>query len=408
MKRTRTEPLHLPQSLIVGVDDRGMSDHAVRAAVDLGPQLGASVELLHAVRVPILEWMGSDVTKGPIALGQALENAEPAVNEHVRQLLDSTPDGGSRRLEDSPRAADFSPRPTDLSSRAGDASSRGAGGSSRPADDPSWTAEDSSRTSDASRTSDVSSRTSDGSARTPDVGSPSQASGTAFSSRTSAAVSLEEASDLRVRVVPGTPTEVLLSEAQRVGSAVIFLGKHEKRGLVDFGSTARAVLAKGAVPVWVQTGTPRPIRRIVAAVDLSQDSLRALSFACLLGAQLGATVRAVHFFDVGALFASITPDPLGFTPAISVLDVRTRVAAEFERVMETFDWRGADHLAEVRDGKAEEGLVELGAESDLIVLGTHGRTGLALGVLGGVAHAVLKQSEAPVLAVPFPSRRFRI
>jgi nucleotide-binding universal stress UspA family protein len=334
MKRTRTNELHLPESLIVGVDDRGMSDHAVRAAVDVGPQLGATVELLHAVRVPVLEWMGSDLTKGPAALGQALETAEPAVNEHVHQLIDSF--------------------------------------------------------------------------RTSDVGSPSQATGAAFSARTSAVVSFAQASDFHVRVVPGTPTEVLLAAAQEAGSAIIFLGQHEKRGLVDFGSTARAVLSKGAVPVWVQTRPPRPIRRIVAAVDLSDDSLRALSYACLLASRLGATVRAVHFFDVSALFASVTPDPLGFTPAISVLDLREKLTEDFERAMAAFDWRGVDHSAEVRDGKAEEGLLELGSTSDLLVLGTHGRTGLALGVLGGVAHAVLKQSDAPVLAVPFPSRRFRI
>jgi len=104
----------------------------------------------------------------------------------------------------------------------------------------------------------------------------------------------------------------------------------------------------------------------------------------------------------------VTPDPLGFTPAISVVDVRARTSEDFERAMAGFDWRGVDHAVEVRDGKAEEGLLELGATSDLLVLGTHGRTGLAFGVLGGVAHAVLKQSEAPVLAVPFPSRTFRI
>jgi nucleotide-binding universal stress UspA family protein len=172
---------------------------------------------------------------------------------------------------------------------------------------------------------------------------------------------------------------------------MIFLGQHEKRGLIDFGSTARTVLAKGTVPVWIQVRPERPVKRILAAIDLSDDSLRAL-----------------HIFDVRALFAAVTPDPLGYSPAISVLEVRAKVSEDFERGMASFDWRGIDHSAEVRDGQAAEGILELAESSDLVVIGTHGRTGLAPSVLGGVAHTVLKQSEAPVLAVPFPSRRFRI
>lgn len=150
------------------------------------------------------------------------------------------------------------------------------------------------------------------------------------------------------------------------------------------------------------------MRKILAAVDLSEDSFRALTFACRLAGPLGATVHAVHFFDERALYASLTPDPLGYTPQVSILDMREKLAEDFERAMALLDWRGIDHTEELRDGKAEDGILELGASSDLVVIGTHGRTGLAFGVLGGVAHTVLKQSEAPVLAVPFPSRRFRI
>jgi nucleotide-binding universal stress UspA family protein len=370
MARIRTDALQIPETLVVGVDDRGMSDHAVRAAVDLGARLGANVELLHAVRVPILEWMGSDVTKGPAALGQALENAEPAINEHVRQLLDTG------------RASDlYSTSPA-----------HSVGLPSRDETDAP-----ASRAFGAAFGS-----------MTSDVGDFPRASDFDSRSATSNVASPTLTSDLHVRVVPGTPTEVLLAAAQHANSAVIFLGQHEKRGLVDFGSTARAVLARGTVPVWIQTRPEQPVQRILVAVDLSQDSLRALAFACRLAGPLGATIRAVHVFDARALYASLTPDPLGYTPPISVADVRDKLADDFERAMEAFDWRGVDHSVELREGKAEEAILELAGSSDLVVLGTHGRTGLALGVLGGVAHTVLKQSEAPVLAVPFPSRRFRI
>ena len=306
MKRTAVGEITLPSKLVVGIDDRGMSDHAVRAALEVSERLGAALELVHAVRVPIAEWMGSDPAKGPAVLGQALEDAQTRINGRVQPLLD-----------------------------------------------------------------------------------------------------VPGSENVRVKVVPGTPAEVLL-QAARGNGTILFLGKHEKRSLFDFGSTARTVLAKGDVPVWIQVRSQARVYRILAPVDLSADSLRALSLAVRLAGPLGATIRAVHFFDAAALFAATTPDPLGFTPLVTPVEVRLKVAEDFDRAMESFDWRGIDHTAGIHDGTAVEGILEAAESADLVVMGTHGRTGVTSSVLGGVAHAVLKKSEVPVLAVPYPSRAFRI
>jgi hypothetical protein len=50
---------------------------------------------------------------------------------------------------------------------------------------------------------------------------------------------------------------------------LIVLGALRRRPAIDFGSTARAVLAKATCPVWVQPGPVGTIRRILVPVDLS-------------------------------------------------------------------------------------------------------------------------------------------
>jgi len=299
----------LPSALVVGVGEAGSSDHAVRAGLDLGARLNAKVHVVHAVRVPLFEWMSSDPAQGPKAAEAMMRRALESVDEHVRTLAGPRPD---------------------------------------------------------------------------------------------------EKKEYSLRVVPGPPAAALLEAAREQRAGWIVLGDHRKRGLVDFGSTARAVLAKGNLPVWIQSRPLRAIDRILAPIDMSEDSLRALGTACALAKALGASVLALHFFDAAALYGAATPDPLGFIPSISVPDLRDKERIAFEAAISAFDWQGVEHNAEFLEGDPIEGILELSQDAELIVIGTHGRTGLASAVLGGVAHSVIKRSDRPVLAIPNPGRRFRL
>jgi nucleotide-binding universal stress UspA family protein len=139
------------------------------------------------------------------------------------------------------------------------------------------------------------------------------------------------------------------------------------------------------VPVWIQARPVRRITRILAPIDLSEDSLRALSSASALAKALGASVCAVHFFGGAGMYAA---------------------RAAFEKAVSGFDWQGVEHSAKFLEGEAIEGILELSQSAELIVLGTHGWTGLASAVLGSVAHSVIQRSDRPVLAIPHPARKF--
>ena len=139
------------------------------------------------------------------------------------------------------------------------------------------------------------------------------------------------------------------------------------------------------------------MRRILVAVDFSENSARALDLALELGGRLGVDVHALHGC---VLLAHALAE--GAHPEAS--DFEARVKAEIERQLTALQasakGRGVDLVTHRVDGNPAECVLaearRLGA--DLICLGTHGRSGLDRLLLGSIAERVLRLSPVPVLA----------
>lgn len=211
-----------------------------------------------------------------------------------------------------------------------------------------------------------------------------------------------------VRIVEGHPAKVLIEEARLRKAGLVVLGPHRKKKLFDLSNTVRAVLARSSVPVWSQSLAARPIRRILAGIDLSHESLSALTIACALAKAFDASVLGVHFFDAKKLSMYVAPDPINYAAPLPIDEMLRAEKARFEKAMKRFDWMGVAHKTEMAEGEPEQGLLDRSSRADLVVLGTHGRTGLASVVLGSVAYAVLKRSKKPVVVVPHPKRKFKL
>lgn len=201
---------------------------------------------------------------------------------------------------------------------------------------------------------------------------------------------------LRLFVKSGQPVHVILERARESGADLVVLGPHAKRGRFDFGSTARGVLAHAGA-VWMQPEALRPVRRILAAVDFSSDSLRALSIARDLASVFGARVTALQAFDA-PVFDAGSPGVPPIDHGYVINDLRKAEHAQFDAEIAAFDWRGVPHSTRFEDGEPVERILALQAEHDLVVMGTHGRTGLSAALLGSVAHSVLRGAHVPVLA----------
>jgi nucleotide-binding universal stress UspA family protein len=207
-------------------------------------------------------------------------------------------------------------------------------------------------------------------------------------------------------VVQGRPSQVIVDHALAHDSDLVILGGHRHRQGLHIGSTARAVLALSRAPVWVQAEPAEKIVRILAAIDMSPDSNLVLSVARDLGSRLGAKVCAFHSF---------VPPHFPYQNPAAAFDVETDYGfedfkaaerKEFDRIIGDFDWQSVGFEALFSEGIPAERILAMQDSTDLIVMGTHGRTGLSRVLFGSQAYAVVKKAHRPVLAVPNPEREF--
>jgi nucleotide-binding universal stress UspA family protein len=209
------------------------------------------------------------------------------------------------------------------------------------------------------------------------------------------------ADGLRVHIASGHPAEVILASARSVNADCIVLGAHEKRGLFDFGSTARGVLAGTRAGVWLQVRPMHAIRRILVPIDFSADSSHALAIARDLARALGASVTVLHTFVSPETWTAREDLPAVYTPELAD-SLRRSSEEELARTVGGVRWDGVKHESRFEDGDASERVLALEREFDLIVIGRHGHTQLSFALLGSTTYAVMRAAETPVLAVRAP------
>jgi nucleotide-binding universal stress UspA family protein len=142
----------------------------------------------------------------------------------------------------------------------------------------------------------------------------------------------------------------------------------------------------------------RDYRLILCPVDFSKPSERALATALDLAAQLKAAVRVLHVYQ---LPATVLPDVAadGLSDLTSVME--SRLQEKLDALVKGIAQPGVEISAGLAEGVPYVEIVR-GAKAlhaDLIVIGTHGRTGLAHMMLGSVAERVVRTSDVPVLTV---------
>lgn len=153
------------------------------------------------------------------------------------------------------------------------------------------------------------------------------------------------------------------------------------------------------------------LHKILFATDFSDDSINARPFAEELARRFGAEIIVLH---VDQPMAPVMVGELG--PAFDV-GAMTQIVEEQRLAAH----RELDKMVtQLRDGQIKaRSLLRVGAPfveivraaetegADLIVLGTHGRSGLAHVLLGSVAERVVQKAGCAVLTVRHPDRRFK-
>jgi nucleotide-binding universal stress UspA family protein len=143
------------------------------------------------------------------------------------------------------------------------------------------------------------------------------------------------------------------------------------------------------------------IRKILVPLDFSPPSDQALAYARALAADSGASLHVLHVVE-DRLLSGPWPNEvyLGELPKLRA----TLIGDAEERLRECaklVEAEGVQVTCEVAIGGPTHTIVDAAATSDidLIVMGTHGRTGLTHLLIGSVAERVIRHAPCPVLVV---------
>jgi universal stress protein A len=142
-----------------------------------------------------------------------------------------------------------------------------------------------------------------------------------------------------------------------------------------------------------------PVRRIVVATDFSPTADLALDTATELAATFKAQIAIVHVTAA----AIVMPPPFELVPVVTLFpQLPRRVQEGLESRAERVRKVGVECETAELSGNAHVEIVNYAKETraDIVVLGTHGRSGLEHAVLGSVAERVVHRAPCPVLVVP--------
>lgn len=206
-----------------------------------------------------------------------------------------------------------------------------------------------------------------------------------------------------------SPGPALLSYADEEDIDLIAMGTHGRRGpsRILLGSVAEEVVRRADQPVLTVRGeeqdarTPSPgaIGRILVPVDFSDHSREALRHAHEWAALYGAEIDVLHVvqedlhpaFYVGGVKSIYDVEP----------NLDEKVKSKLTEFVEDVLGAGQGVRAHVRTGSAPSSISDFVTENetDLVVLSTHGRTGMKRFFMGSVAEKVVRHVPCPVLTV---------
>ncbi len=198
----------------------------------------------------------------------------------------------------------------------------------------------------------------------------------------------------------------ILEYAAEVDCELVVMGTHGRRGFthVLLGSVAEEVLRHAPCAVLTVREQPEPvppeaIEKILVPVDFSAPSRAALRVARELAAARGATLQLLHVVEE-AIVPDFYMEGRVYKPLYSD-DFRKRAVAALGVFAQEVGGPDVPMEAFALDGKAIHEIVEFARErgSDLVVISSHGLTGLAHLLQGSVAEKVARMAPCPVLTL---------
>lgn len=209
-----------------------------------------------------------------------------------------------------------------------------------------------------------------------------------------------------VTVADGDPRAVVPQHAEAWQADLVVVGARGLGAVTGFllGSVSNAVVHEALCPVLVVKGAPRPIERVLVALDGSEDALGAARFFAALPLALST---AAHLIGVVEPMRFPTTAPAIARPALQralgelIAARRTRIEEALGCVESLLEAKVVKIERSMPVGFPADEIVAAAAHggADLVVIGARGLGAMQRLLLGSVSERVLHHADCPVLVV---------
>jgi nucleotide-binding universal stress UspA family protein len=216
------------------------------------------------------------------------------------------------------------------------------------------------------------------------------------------------------------PADEIVTYAHVAGAGLIVMGTHGRSGVahVLVGSVAERVVRAAPCPVLtVKEARPVPetalFNRILVPTDFSGPSNAALEYARLLAARFGGSLHLLHVVEDSVFGGPFSPVPevaIGEQSPEGRAAMLKKALARLDELVTPADRARFRMTTEVIVGKAADTIARHADVNgfDVIVMGTHGRTGITHMLFGSVAERVVRTAQCPVLTTHVTPEQTRV
>ncbi len=204
-----------------------------------------------------------------------------------------------------------------------------------------------------------------------------------------------------------SPAEEILLYEKEHGIDLIVMGTHGRSGLRHFliGSVAERVIRNASCPVMsiryhkeTESFAPK-VQRILVPIDFSSYSRQTLSHAVDIARHFNASLEILHVIEEQVHPSYYVAGDISIFNLIP--DLREKSLSALKEFTEKVITDDIEHTFHIREGRAHSEIARFAQdqEIDLIVIATHGLSGLEHFLIGSTTEKVIRKVNQPVLAI---------
>jgi nucleotide-binding universal stress UspA family protein len=212
-----------------------------------------------------------------------------------------------------------------------------------------------------------------------------------------------ELAGLRVEyeVRTGKPfVELIIARRAWEADLIVVGAAHEQEAHL-LGSTGELVVRKSMVPVMVaKKGLSAGAKTFLVPTDFSDCAKKAAREALMLAENFHGRVLFFHVVDLYPFYTVSYADEFGVAVPLPPPPPEV-IESEWQDFLSGLPLKNVDWEKFAKEGEPATAILHQAEQEkiDLIVMGTHGRTGLAYMLLGSVAEKVVRRAACPVLTI---------